>query len=238
MPSPVILVTTGIMHNENDQPVYQPRNTYFNALRRSGAYSVILPPLPDTGSVRRLLNGVDGLLVTGGGDIDPDFYGESRNTRCGPSDIDRDRTEITAVQIAIELGIPVFGICRGHQVLNVALGGTLIQDIPSQVENSIVHCEENNRKPLHSVSIADGTILSKIQNENAIMVNSIHHQGVNKPGNGLRVSAISRDGVAEAIESVDGRPILSVQWHPEEYTAEYPQFGKLFDWFVDEAART
>ncbi len=237
MAIPIILVTTGIVSQEGKTPLCQCGNTYLKALVDSGAYPVILPPIPNRESVKRLLDGVDGLLVTGGGDIDPELYGEPRHPKCGIPDSDRDEIEISAVKVAIEMGIPVFGICRGHQVLNVALGGTLIQDIPSQVSNSITHSEEGNRRPLHNVEISDGTMLKEIERENPIMVNSIHHQAVKKLGDGLRVSAKSEDGVIEAIESADGRPVLSVQWHPEENTNEYPQFRKLFEWFVSQAAK-
>jgi putative glutamine amidotransferase len=237
MAIPIILVTTGIVSQEGKTPLCQCGNTYLKALVDSGAYPVILPPIPNNGTIKRLLDSVDGLLVTGGGDIDPVLYGESRHPKCGIPSSDRDETEISAVKIAIEMGIPVFGICRGHQVLNVALGGNLIQDIPSQVSNSITHSNVNERRPQHSVEIVDSTMLRDIERDNSIMVNSIHHQAVKKLGDGLRVSAKSEDGVIEAIESTDGRPVLSVQWHPEENTNEYPQFKKLFEWFVSQATK-
>jgi len=236
MAIPIILVTTGISSQEGKTSLCQCGNTYLKALVDSGAYPVILAPIPDKETIKRLLNGVDGLLVTGGGDIDPELYGESRHPKCGMPNSDRDETEISAVQIAVEMGLPVFGICRGHQVLNVALGGTLIQDIPSLVPNHVTHTEEGNRRPLHCVDLVDETMLKDIECETSIMVNSIHHQAVKQLGKGLKVSARSEDGVIEAIESTDGKPIMSVQWHPEENTDEYPQFKKLFEWFVSQTA--
>jgi putative glutamine amidotransferase len=175
-------------------------------------------------------------MLTGGGDVGSLFYGEEPHVASKLQDPVRDEMELEATQLALKRGLPILGICRGVQLLNVALGGTLVQDVPSQVPNALKHYSEGmDVILLHTIEIEAGTLLAHIFGTTSMAVNSYHHQAVKDVGRGLRVNSRARDGVIEGIEAADGRPILGVQFHPEECTAQYPQFRALFDWLVREA---
>jgi putative glutamine amidotransferase len=165
-----------------------------------------------------IVSRVDGVVLTGGEDVEPSRYGQPRNEKCGESNEPRDRTEIALVKAARELGKPLLAICRGPQLLNVALGGTLIQDIPSQVPGALEHNSRDSRTSrVHSVKIDEGSLVAEAIGATEITVNSLHHQSVDKVGDGLRISARAPDGIVEAIESdSDDWWAIAVQWHPEE----------------------
>jgi putative glutamine amidotransferase len=161
---------------------------------------------------------VDGLLLTGGEDVEPSLYGQPRIRECGSSNPARDRTEIALVKAAEESRTPVLAICRGPQVLNVALGGTLFQDIPSEVPNALGHnAREDRAARVHDVEIDEGSRIAEAIGATHISVNSLHHQSVRDIAPGLRVTARAPDGVVEGIESsFDDWWVMGVQWHPEE----------------------
>lgn len=188
-------------------------------------------------AVEAALEAADGLLLTGGGDVVSLAYGEEPHPSSIYQDPVRDAEEFAAVRTAVERGLPVLGICRGIQSLNVALGGNLVQDVPSQVEGAVQHYTHASECLLaHTIDIEEGSLLAQVLGTTSIAVNSWHHQAVSEPADGLRICARARDGVVEGLEAEDGRPILAVQCHPEDTAEAYPVFQKLFDWLVQEAA--
>ena len=194
-----------------------------------------------TESPRKLLAEIDGLLLTGGGDVDPVFYGEERHPLTEDAEPGRDEFEIDLARRAISDDLPTLAICRGAQVLNVAAGGTLVQDIPSTVQSNLAHSvKEPKNVECHDIKIETGSKLaqalgSRVDAACSCRVNSRHHQSVGRPGNGLVVSATSADGVIEAVEAPSHRFCIGVQWHPENFW-QTGEFRPLFEQFV-EAAR-
>lgn len=175
---------------------------YFKALIRGGALPFALPLTRDEALLRFLLSDADGLLITGGIDIDPSFYGASPDPSVA-YDPDLDRIGFFLCHTAIEMGMPVFGICRGMQIMNVVSGGTLHLDIPGH-KDGVTH-------PLKELSGALGRILGT----SGVVVNSFHHQAVDRIGSSYRVTAVSPDGFIEGIENPDRPFLVGVQWHPE-----------------------
>lgn len=208
------------------------------AIAAAGGLPVYVPPGLDNDTLRDLYTRLDGLLLPGGPDVRPDRYGQAQHPMTQVIDDPRDQLEITLAQWAYEDDLPVFGICRGHQVLNVALGGTLVQDIPSQVEANLTHdiSDETPRSTrLHDVTIDAGSRLSGILGITHASVNSIHHQSVGQVAPPATVTAHAPDGVIEALE-VPGKPfMLSVQWHPEDLYSDDPVMARLFEAFVQAA---
>jgi putative glutamine amidotransferase len=192
-------------------------------------------------SSRKLVGEIDGLLLTGGGDVDPVFYREPRHSSCEDAEPGRDEFEIDLVRRAIDADLPVLAICRGAQVLNVAAGGTLIQDIPSAVSSTLPHQIRQPRDAVaHEVQIASGSRLEQalgpvVGASQTCRVNSRHHQSVAQLGDGLVSSAVAPDGVIEAIEKPEASFCVGVQWHPENF-CRTGEFSPLFRAFV-EAAR-
>lgn len=171
-------------------------------------------------SALQLLSTCGGLLLTGGEDVDPGKYGKiSELYKCEAIDHYRDSLEFALIKKAISLKMPVFGICRGEQILNVALGGTLYTDIPTDVDTLVTHrCHPDASECMHEVTIQKQTLITRITGQSGGTVNSYHHQAVEKPAPGLRITAYSSNGVAEAIESDNTMFhffIMGVQWHPE-----------------------
>jgi putative glutamine amidotransferase len=210
---------------------------YPQAILRSGGAPILLPRADDGAVVAAVMDRVDALLLTGGGDVVSLAYGEEPHPKSYYQDPVRDRMEFEAVCIARERGMPILAICRGIQSLNVALGGTLIQDVPSQVEEPVLHYSHAAETVLiHTIDIEEGSLLARVLGTTSTAVSSWHHQAVKGVGEGLRVSARARDGVIEGLEADDGGPVLAVQCHPEDSAETYPLFQKLFDWVVEEAA--
>lgn len=213
------------------------------AVAAAGGLPVYIPTGLDTPTLRDLYERLDAVLLPGGPDVDPSEYGQARHPLTVHIDAARDSLELTLTRWAVADDLPLFGICRGHQVINVALGGTLVQDIPSQVETTLTH-DIPDAMPrstrIHAVDIAPDSRLAAILGTTHVEVNSLHHQSVEQAAPNARVSAIAPDGVAEAIEFPDRRFALSVQWHPEDLVGEGDEVGAamrhLFESFV-EAAR-
>lgn len=185
-----------------------------------------------------ILDGCDGLLLSGGTDVDPKIFGEIPHTALGRVDGPRDPFEITLAREAIRRDMPVLGICRGLQVLNVALGGTLVQDIPSDIPGSVAHENGEDRLAIgHVVDIAPGSKLAQLLSATRVGVNSFHHQAAKSLGHGLVLSATSpEDGIVEGLEMPDLKFVVAVQWHPENFWKTSNTFDGLFNGFV-EAAR-
>lgn len=193
-------------------------STYVTALECAGLVPLVVPPLASEESAREIMARVDGLLLTGGEDVEPSLYGQPRNRECGPSNAARDRTEIALIKAASETRTPILAICRGPQVLNVALGGSLFQDIPTEVPTALGHnAREDRAARVHDVDIDEGSRIAEAIGETHISVNSLHHQSVRDIAPGLRVTARAPDGIIEGIESSsDDWWVMGVQWHPEE----------------------
>jgi len=192
-------------------------------------------------SPRKVLQEIDGLLLTGGGDVDPVFYGEDRHPLTDDAEPGRDEFEIDLARRAMTEAVPLLAICRGAQVMNVAAGGTLVQDIPSAVESDLSHSvTEPKNADCHDIRIEPGSRLARVLGPAvdascSCRVNSRHHQSVGRTGQGLVVSATANDGVIEAVEKPDVPFCIGVQWHPENFW-ETGEFRPLFEEFVRAAA--
>ena len=205
--------------------------TYMRAIQQAGGVPLLLPPNLDERSVDTLWSRLDGLLLTGGGDVDPRRFDEDRHETVAEVSEARDRLEIALTERAIDARRPLLAICRGIQVLNVALGGSLYQDIPSQTGSPIAHSQKAPRDhPTHAVKVmGEGTRLGATLGSLEVEVNSMHHQAINRLGRGLREVAWAPDGIIEGVEMPDaGTLVLGVQWHPEELTARDPAARNLF----------
>ena len=212
---------------------------YLNALTGSGASYNVLHWNEDPAVISGYVSGCDGFLFTGGNDIDPALYGEERLPGCGESVKDRDRFEMLLLQSAFSSGKPILGICRGFQMMNVFFGGSLWQDIPSQLPGAGPHpLTEFDQLPVrrHTVRIAPGTLLAGILGLGDLSVNSAHHQGVKRLADGLTACAAAEDGIIEAFEKQDHPFCLAVQWHPEWLWPETDSV-KLFRSFTEACRR-
>ncbi len=214
---------------------------YVEGVAEAGGVPVVLPPVASGRATERLLDGLDGLLLSGGSDLHPEYYGERPLPELGPTIPERDEFEMALLESALRRGMPVFGICRGMQVLNVALGGTLYQDLPSQLgREEIKHRQETPKwQPTHEVEIREGTRVAGIAGDARLKVNSYHHQAIKDLADGLVVSARSSDGVVEAVEYRDlsERWILGVQWHAEAMREAAPGQRAFFEAHVAAAER-
>jgi len=185
-----------------------------------------------------ILDNCDGLMLSGGTDVDPEIFGEIPHTALGRVDGPRDPFEITLAREAVRRDLPVLGICRGLQVLNVAMGGTLIQDIPSDIPGAARHEAGENRVEIaHEVEVVPGSKLAELLSARRVGVNSFHHQAAKRIGEGLTVSATSPDGIVEGLEMRDRTFVVAVQWHPENFWKTSPVFDGLFTGFVEAARR-
>lgn len=175
----------------------------------------------------------DGLLLPGGGDMDPKFYGQERIPACGEPNFLRDAAEPLLLRAFLAADKPVLGICRGIQVMNAVLGGDLYQDI-----KPFEHLPHNDHwAKVHTVTIRRGTLLSRILGQDTVLVNSQHHQAVDRVAPGFTLAALSEDGIVEAIEKPDARFCLGVQWHPEWLSDADPAMQGLFDAFVNACSK-
>lgn len=215
---------------------------YVLSVIRAGALPLILPMIPEDSPLYddlldKIIATVDGLVFTGGPDVDPVLYNEAQLPACHSPVSERDKIDIALIRKALSARKPLLGICRGLQVFNVALGGTLYQDVPSQIPQSRQH-EMSGHMLAHEVNIVESTLLDRIVRTDSLPVNSRHHQAIKQLADGLVVSArSSEDGVIEAVECKDGRPVLCVQWHPENLAGQDHRHQALFDWLVHEAGK-
>ena len=189
---------------------------YVDAVLLAGGIPVLIPVIDDTDAISCQLDGLDGVIFSGGYDIDPSLYGQQPHQRLGLVMSDIDNYYIKAINTAVSLHIPILGICKGMQALNVAFGGTLYQDITTQVPNCIQHTQKGLRGVAsHSIDITSNSFIASVLGTTS-RVNSHHHQAVDRVGSGFEVVARASDGIVEAIEYNDSKvPIIGVQWHPE-----------------------
>ena len=212
---------------------------YVEGVVGAGGVPVVLPPVGDERAAETVIQSLDGLLLSGGSDLDPRYYGEEPVPELGPTIPERDAFEMALVGLALRRGMPVFGICRGMQVLNVALGGTLYQDLPSQWKGDVLKHRQDTPKwqPTHEVEVGDGSYIAGVMDRGMVKVNSYHHQGIRDLADGLVVTGRSSDGVIEAVEASDlsKRWLLGVQWHAEAMRGAGPQQERLFEAHVSAA---
>jgi putative glutamine amidotransferase len=213
---------------------------YVRVLASVGAVPWLIPLLPeDSDTLRAVYDRLDGLFLTGGVDVDPLHYGEERHALCGKTDRDRDQTEIQLIRWALADCKPILGVCRGIQVINVAAGGTLFQDVAFQNPRAIKHDYfpspggfERNLL-VHAVLVAADSQLGRIMGVEQVQVNSMHHQGIKDLAPGLTPSAFAPDGLIEGVEIADGQFLIGVQWHPEELAEESAVMRQLFTAFIE-----
>jgi putative glutamine amidotransferase len=213
---------------------------YIRALTSVGALPWMIPLVGDEAeTMRGIYDELDGIFLPGGADIDPSNYGEARHPRCDKGDPSRDAVELMLVRWALAERKPVLGVCRGLQVVNLAAGGTLYQDLADQMPSAIKHDYfpfggRYARDYLaHDVQIAAHSKLSEIFGAGALKVNSMHHQGVHQLGEQLVATAVAPDGLVEGIEGADGSYLVAVQWHPEVLADNCPRTRRLFESFVE-----
>ena len=209
---------------------------YMDGIRRAGAVPMILPLVCDQADLRQIKSMCSGYLFTGGHDVDPSLYGEEKTGLCGPACMERDRLEQNVFRMAWEDHKAVLGICRGLQLINVLMGGTLFQDLPSEFQGTC--CIEHHMKPpysrvCHQVELVQGGPLCKLLGRNSMGVNSYHHQGIKKLAPGLKATAVAEDGLVEGIYAPDREYIQAVQWHPEFMSSGDADAGKIFRSFIE-----
>lgn len=208
------------------------QSKYIESLARAGAGMRWVELSDPEQAVQDALT-CDGLLLPGGGDMDPKFYGQARIPACGEPNLLRDAAEPLLLRAFLAADKPVLGICRGIQVMNAALGGDLYQDI-----KPFEHLPHNGHwAKVHTVTVRRGTLLSRILGQDTVLVNSQHHQAVDRVAPGFTLAALSEDGIVEAIEKPDARFCLGVQWHPEWLSDADPAMQSLFDAFVNACSK-
>jgi len=231
---PVIGVS-GSYNHEKGQHILGDR--YMDMLIKAGALPVLLPKTTDETIMHSLLDRIDGLLLSGGCDVLPARYGEETLEQCGVIDEQRDEFELLLVKHALERRMPIFGICRGIQVLAVAMGATLFQDIESQL--GLLRVNHYQELPyddaVHVVRFKEGGLLERVTQTSVMPTNSMHHQAIKEAGDRLRIEGITMDGIIEAVSAADNDAVFGVQFHPE-YFAHYSEFAfRLFTYFVEKA---
>lgn len=218
---------------------YTLSDTYTDAILAAGGVPIVLPL--DTDVIDDLLESLDGIIFSGGGDIDPKYWGDSPIPEADEHDPDRDAFELQAIPKVLEKDMPMLGICRGIQTINVALGGSLYQDLPTEVEDAQQHRQHKEGKlrdeRSHDVEIEPGTnILRDISGASRLTVNSFHHQAIKSVSQRARTIARSDDGIVEGIDIPEMTFGLAVQWHPEMLAADYDDQAAIFRAFVGAAS--
>lgn len=232
-----IIGVTSITYPDNKR-VYTIECRYIESVILSGGIPILIPSNIDLDDCKQIIKDLDGLLLPGGMDLNPLSYGEDPHPTVKYSVRQHDRIEIELARLAKEYKIPVLGICRGAQIINVAFGGNLYQDIPSQYKNEICHDQvlSNADETTHMIDLDENSYTGKLLKKSVMEVNSVHHQGIRTVAEGFNVVARARDGLIEAIESEDGL-IRGYQWHPEKliYVSEESQI--LFKDFIEKCKR-
>ena len=215
---------------------------YVEGVAEAGGVPVVLPPVDEARAAEAIIGGIDGLVLSGGSDLDPSYYGEDPIPELNVTVPERDAFEMALLREALWRRVPVFGICRGLQVLNVALGGTLYQDLPSQKEGLVLlgHRQQTPKwQPTHEVEVDGASTVAELMGTDELKVNSYHHQAIKDLASGLVAVARSPDGVIEAAESSDlsERWLVGVQWHVEAMREAGPEHRNLFEAHVLAAER-
>lgn len=212
-------------------------NSYIESVAKAGGAPVILPVVLDDELIKRQVERIDGLIISGGYDVNPLTYGEEPTQSQGFTFPEIDEYDLKLIKFATELKKPILGICRGLQILNVAFGGTLYQDL-SQIEGSYIKHSQSSKgdMPGHSIDIMEDTLLYNVLGQSNL-INSFHHQAIKDLAPGFIVSARAKDGVIEAIEKQGEQFIIAVQWHPEMMTAKSVQMLEIFKLFIEQSTK-
>jgi putative glutamine amidotransferase len=239
MPLPIIGITgrTEQAARLPSPPLFAVAQVYVRAVELGGGAPLIVPPHLEEAGLRAIFERLDGLLLSGGGDIKPALFGEEDSNLLWQVDEQRDRAELALARWALAERLPLLAICRGIQMLNVAAGGTLVQDISTQVPGALSH--STVFRPLsqiaHTVEVAAGSRLAGLVGAGEVEVNSAHHQAVKSVGAGLVVTARAPDGIVEGLEAPAHPFCVGVQWHPEVMAENYPEMRRLFAGLIEAA---
>ncbi len=240
MKKPLIGIVASFYVNRDNEPLstQSVSRDYVRGIIKAGGMPMIIPVQEKSPMFDNYEEMMDGLLLTGGGDITPSVYGAEKHEKTGFTDLNKDVLEIELTRKMMEAGKPVFGICRGFQVINVALGGTMYQDILTSGKGWHNHAGEMafRSRPLHSIKIDRDTRMFRVFGKEEIEVNSFHHQALDRIGEGLKITAVSDDGIPEALEHENGK-VWGVEFHPENMFDAYPEFLGLFRSFVEDCER-
>ena len=237
--SPLIGVSTSITVGATPERAYV-NSAYLHAVQQAGGVPVPLPPQLSAASLRRLSDDLHGLLLTGGGDVDPALFGEAPHPALYDVAPSRDTLETSVLHLALARSLPVLAVCRGIQVLNVALGGSLHQDVATEPGTQLLHSQKEPRdQPTHKVKVAAGSRLAETLATDELEVNSMHHQAIHRLGGGLTAVAWAPDQLVEGVELDDPtRFVLAVQWHPEELVGHSEPARRLFSALVAAARKS
>jgi putative glutamine amidotransferase len=219
--------------------IFSISQAYVRAVELGGGSSIVIPPQLEETQLRAIFECLDALVLSGGGDIHPRFFDEEDSGLLWLVDERRDLTELMLAGWALAEDLPLLAICRGVQVLNVAAGGTLVQDISTQIPGSLIHSSVAGRPTgivAHKVEVAEDSRLAALVGAGELGVNSSHHQAVKAVGSGLVITARASDGVVEGLELVDHPFCVGVQWHPEAMIESYPVMGRLFEGLAEAAS--
>ncbi len=236
MSKPLIGITTYNAKNSYGRDISAVQHTYIRAVTQAGGIPILIPAILPSNDLNDLYNRLQGILFSGGGDISLKYFAGAQHPSIHQVDEARDVTEISLLRQSVENQKPFLAICRGIQVMNVAMGGTLHTHIPDQVSNSLKHDNEEFKIIAHPVNIAEDSKMAEIFGETLLHVNSLHHQGIKDLASNLRIVGHAPDGVIEAVEIADHPYAIGVQWHPEWLT-DQPAMQKLFKSFVDAAGK-
>ena len=238
MPKPLIGITTRNGKDSDGHPLTALQHSYLNAITQAGGMPIPIPSMLAEEDFLDLYSRLDGILFTGGGDVSLEYFNGPPHPRIGEVDNGRDSTEITLMRVAVNDGKPILGICRGAQVMNVALGGTLYTHIPDQLKGALDHDYPGDlrRVLVHPINVDETTRSAEIFGETLLNVNSLHHQGLKDIAPSLRVAGHAPDGLVEVVEIPDHPYAVAVQWHPEWLT-DQPSMQRLFKSFVDASGK-
>lgn len=232
------MITIGIGANwDTQRKRLNMPNDYITAVIRAGGLPLLFPLTDNEAVWKAMIDKVDGVIFPGGEDIHPREFGEEIIPQCDEIVPERDAQELYTYRYLLTTGKPFLAVCRGIQLMNVAQGGTLYQDMPTQKPTSINHSQNETPTDAHKVSIIPGTLLHSLIGSDTSPVNSRHHQNIKDLGKGLKVAAMSEDGFIEAVEFEDGYPAIGLQWHPENLAKHDPAMQRLFDWLIEQAGK-
>lgn len=240
--SPIIGILTSIYIKENNPFIGLERtyvnNDYISAIEAVGGVPLLVPIAGKDATVKRQIESVDALLCTGGYDPNPLLYGENPSRRIEFIFPEVDEHQIKTVHFAVDMGKPILGICRGLQILNIAFGGSLYQDLSLAPNSYIQHVQKSRKHSAgHQVTLVENTMLAEVFSEKEIVTNSFHHLAVKEIAPGFIANAYAADGIIEGIERSDRSPVMAVQWHPEMMYEKYPAMLAIFRRFVESAKK-